>query len=619
VRRLVAAILASLLLAGLITPVVGARPAAAAAAVPKVVIVVGPSGAATDRYRAEARDAAKLARRYTPDVTELYSPDATWPAVKKALQGASIVIYMGHGNGWPSKYRDSLYPPTQNGFGLNPSPGSGDHAHQYFGEARIAKSIRLASNAVVLLNHLCYASGNSEPGVVEGTLDQAMQRVDNFAAGFIRAGAAAVVAEAWSSPNHMLRSILEGERSIESAWRRAPSRNGNVFAFASRRSDGYTAMMDPEHGDAGFTRSLVLEGDISSRDVLASARGSAAAALPTLPAPPTLLDAGIDVQAPFIDSALSAGTSLKYKFRYQVADRDELPKELFASVRWDPLDVVVPAAPDDEVPAAEPAATEEPPATEEPAGTEEPAPAAESAEPTDGEPEAATSEASAPAAEESAPAEEPAGPPDLGLVVPERLGDVVEPVKVKQADTAMAFQVDAPDAPGRYRLSVTLHDAEGVAFDGATQALFPPLLVRVTGELDARVVAPARLELARGSQSTLDLWVANLGTGPWGHGAIATTLDPDGGAPAARAQVVGQWVALGGDPDAVASAGAANVTGVRLPAGLEPGAVVPAAIELAVPTVPGDYLVLLDIEIPSEGSLVANGLEPTIIRVTVTR
>ena len=95
----------------------------AGSAVPRVVIVVGPSGAATDRYRAQAREAAAVARRYTADVTELYSPNATWPAVRHALQGASVVIYMGHGNGWPSPYRDALYPPTQNGFGLNPSAG----------------------------------------------------------------------------------------------------------------------------------------------------------------------------------------------------------------------------------------------------------------------------------------------------------------------------------------------------------------------------------------------------------------------------------------------------------------------------------------------------------------
>ena len=103
-------------------------------------------------------------------MTEVYSPNATWPAVKAALQDASLVVYMGHGNGWPSPYRDTLYPPTQDGFGLNPSAGSGDDAHQYYGEGRIASSVHLAKDAVVLLHHLCYASGLSEPGLPEGTL-----------------------------------------------------------------------------------------------------------------------------------------------------------------------------------------------------------------------------------------------------------------------------------------------------------------------------------------------------------------------------------------------------------------------------------------------------------------
>ena len=61
------------------------------------------------------------------------------------------------------------------------------------GESRIAASINLAKNAVVLLHHLCYASGNSEPQLPEGTLDQAKQRVDNFAAGFIEAGACRIL------------------------------------------------------------------------------------------------------------------------------------------------------------------------------------------------------------------------------------------------------------------------------------------------------------------------------------------------------------------------------------------------------------------------------------------
>src|SRR5688500_11352348 len=347
VRRVLIAVLASLLIAGLVAPAVAAAPAQSGA-VPKVVVVVGPSGAATNRYRTEARAAAALARKYTTDVTEIYSPNATWPAVRKALQGASLVIYMGHGNGWPSKYRDSLYPPTQNGFGLNPSPGGNDSTHQYFGEALIARDVNLAKNAVVLLNHLCYASGNSEPGVAEGTLSMARQRVDNFAAGFVKAGAAAVIAEAYSSPNHMVRTVLGGNRSIESGWRRAPSANGHAFAFESSRSSGYLAQMDPERTSSGFSRSIVLKKGLVSADVLRNARGSrsntsaapeASAAAAALT--PSLAGTGIQIGVPNYQGSTAAGGRINYRIPFKIADRDDLPKKLQASARWDLIEPAV--------------------------------------------------------------------------------------------------------------------------------------------------------------------------------------------------------------------------------------------------------------------------------------
>src|SRR6478609_1232597 len=158
VRRFGAAFIAALLVVGLFAPAAFAASSAAHGAVPKVVFIVGPAGDATNGYRAQARSAAAIARQYTPDVVEVYSPDATWTAVKDALKGASLVVYMGHGNGWPSRYRDSLYPVSQDGFGLNPIAGGGDYQHQYFGEASVASEVKLAKNAVVLLNHLCYAS-----------------------------------------------------------------------------------------------------------------------------------------------------------------------------------------------------------------------------------------------------------------------------------------------------------------------------------------------------------------------------------------------------------------------------------------------------------------------------
>ena len=574
VRRLFVALIASLLLAGFIAPAAGAAPVAAANAVPKVVIIVGPSGAATDRYRAEAVKAAALARRYTPDVTEVYSPNATWPAVKAALQGASLVVYMGHGNGWPSRYRDSLYPATQNGFGLNPKAGSGDSSHQYFGESKIAASIRLADDAVVLLNHLCYASGNTEPGLAEGTLDQARQRVDNFAAGFIKAGASAVIAEAYTSPDHMIRSILGGGRAIGSAWKDAPSRNGHAFAFESTRSPGYVAQMDPEKADRGFSRSIVLKAGLASADVLRGARGSANAAVGQIDAmalAPSLMAAGITAKEPAL-AATTAASTIKYKVSYKVRDRKALPKTILASVRWDALD----PAPADPVADA-----------------------------------AAAGDASVP---------DPTAVPDLGLVTAERLGDVVAPVKVKLAKSSFTFSVAAPAAAGRYRLSVTLHDRDGVAFDAATQALLPTLIVRVTGDLDAEIVAPTSAELAPGAVSDLSLWVANLGVAPWGHAVFYDPLDPSSSVPSTSARVIGQWVALGDldDPAQLASAAAASVTPVALTPGFAPGKVASADLRLYAPTVPGDYLLILDIISPEQGSLTAQGVEPTIIRVRVS-
>ena len=77
---------------------------AAATGDPKVVIIVGATHGATAGYRADADVAYAEARKYTSNVVKVYSPNATWAKVKAAVVGASVVIYLGHGNGWPSPY-----------------------------------------------------------------------------------------------------------------------------------------------------------------------------------------------------------------------------------------------------------------------------------------------------------------------------------------------------------------------------------------------------------------------------------------------------------------------------------------------------------------------------------
>ncbi len=180
----VLALLAALVAGGLAG---GPAPVAGASA-PKVVVVVGPVGAKTAEYISEARALAGAARAYGANVVEIYSPNATWSRVRDAAQGAKVFIYLGHGNGWPSPY-GPFQGNTKDGLGLNRSAGAGHSNVQYFGENYIANYIRFAPYAVVILNRLCYASGNSEWGAPNPSRSTAIQRVDNYGVGFFKAGA----------------------------------------------------------------------------------------------------------------------------------------------------------------------------------------------------------------------------------------------------------------------------------------------------------------------------------------------------------------------------------------------------------------------------------------------
>jgi hypothetical protein len=621
VRRISAALIAALLAVGIIAPAAfAASPSTSstAKAVPKVVLIVGPAGAATDGYRAQARAAAAIARRYTPDVVELYSPDATWPAVKDALQGASLVVYMGHGNGWPSKYRDALFPPTQDGFGLNPVTGGGDSRHQYFGEGVVGSQVTLARNAVVLLNHLCYASGLSEPGLPEGTLDQARQRVDNYAAGFVKAGAAAVVAEAYQSPSYFVKAILGGGKSIQSAWQSSPSANGHRIAFESQRSPGYVAQMDTKTATSGFSRSIVMKAGLAPKDILAGAAGSAvASSLTSLDLGPTLSGTGIKLGAPDFAALPSAASKTTLDVPYSIKDRKALPKGLQASVRWDPLDVpFAPVAPADEAAAGSTTAdtsTTDASTTTTPAGAEGD-PGAGPTVPagiispsgvvlTDGLEAAGIQRLDAPAASDA-------------LVVAELTGDVVSPSAVKIAKKALQVPVTLPATPGRYRLTVTLHDSNGVAYDAATQALIPTLVVRVTGDFDGDIQAVATADLQAGSDVALGVHVRNLGVAAWGTEAIKPVSNLSGWVPAKIAKLTGRWIPLAGGAALPVDA-ADQAASADLPIGLAPGASVDTTLILKTPKASGSYLLLLDVVTPDGGSLVAYGADPTLVRVTV--
>jgi flagellar hook assembly protein FlgD len=252
----------------------GSAPAAQAAPArspAKVVIVVGATHGATATYRKYADAAYTEAIKYTTNVVKVYSPNATWSKVKSAAVGASVLIYFGHGNGWPSPYTYDPKYTTKDGMGLNADlNGDGklsDYENKYYGEPYV-KTLDLAPNAIVLLHHLCYASGNSEPGNAQPTVTVARQRISNYAAGFIASNAQAVLADGHRGPVDYLRALFTTDQTIEQMWRTAPGNNGHVSSFTSSRTSGVRALMDPEGTSSGFYRSLVTHSTLTTNMVV---------------------------------------------------------------------------------------------------------------------------------------------------------------------------------------------------------------------------------------------------------------------------------------------------------------------------------------------------------------
>ncbi|MDQ3937404.1 MAG: fibronectin type III domain-containing protein [Chloroflexota bacterium] len=228
----------------------------------KAVIIVGPTHDLTAANLERGKAIAHLAASHGMDVRRVFHPNATWKNVLANIQGAHLVAYLGHGNGWPSPY-GPFQERTKNGFGLNPYEGGGKNNVEYHGANDIRSSIDLATNSIVLLNHLCYAPGNGEPGMAVPSWSVAHQRVDNFAAGFLSAGARAVFAYSSQSVGSVVQALFTTNKSIEQIFTTAGARPQPYYGYVgwdarklqSVRVPGAVNFLDPAQKE-GFQRAV---------------------------------------------------------------------------------------------------------------------------------------------------------------------------------------------------------------------------------------------------------------------------------------------------------------------------------------------------------------------------
>jgi hypothetical protein len=194
-HRFIVAVLACALAA---VPAAAFAPAPTRAATSfKLALIVGPMGSDTSGNRSRADQIATQAAAMGVTVAKAYSPNATYAKVRAAVSGANVVVYFGHGNGYPNPYGNNLLTDRVDGWGLNTSTTNGDAdswsagTMVYCGEKALegkltstdgaaqrtycsAGAIQPAPGFVMVYVGSCYTAGSNEPQNPEASSSDAV-------------------------------------------------------------------------------------------------------------------------------------------------------------------------------------------------------------------------------------------------------------------------------------------------------------------------------------------------------------------------------------------------------------------------------------------------------------
>ena len=194
----------------------------------------------------------------------VYSPNATWANVKAAVAGANIIVWMGHGNGFPNPYSATENTDRVNGWGLNKTTTGGDSETNmaYCGERALLGTLTGADDAtrltycggtandgiapapgfVMIYAHACYTPGAGEarPAAAESV---ARARVANFAYPPLKLGGGAFFATDYGDEAALVSRLLANPAlsfgdAFRAGQRIRPGRDPFHAASGSRRPAG---------------------------------------------------------------------------------------------------------------------------------------------------------------------------------------------------------------------------------------------------------------------------------------------------------------------------------------------------------------------------------------------
>ena len=265
---------------------------------PKVAVIVGPVGELSETYIEIAEMAAGRAEALGASVARAYTPDATPERVLAAVDGASIVVYLGHGVGVPNPYSDNPHPGSVNGWGLQGPEARGDHADsasdgtlRYYGEEWIAANAKAAPGFVMIYSNACYAPGAGEGHHALATEAEALARVSGYSRSPLQemgasayfatdfyGGAAELIERILSTPGTTYGDLFTAEPRYEAeAVTRLPHASVDGLEVWLQRSSYFDGKVDYWYAFAGDPVAAALS---SGRAIVEPAEMGTGPALP---------------------------------------------------------------------------------------------------------------------------------------------------------------------------------------------------------------------------------------------------------------------------------------------------------------------------------------------------